>query len=259
MILNLFQSYLLYDNLNLILNVKISLDSKGQLLIEILVAIMVASIIITGISNLFFVSIKEGDITEMRNDAILLAQEGMETIDSISKASWHDIYLPPDGFGSKDAKGAGSVYCVKNGGASWLLSTNLADCSVLANGKPYARKVYIYNAKRDNGNISESSGADDPSTQKIKISVSYQGGKDIESEQYITRWRNRILKQSEWSSSAPQNQIDCENINGTWEAGFSVCVASFNNPANENGWISYDNLDGGSGNLDNSGGVIKFK
>ncbi|MFA6096810.1 MAG: prepilin-type N-terminal cleavage/methylation domain-containing protein [Candidatus Paceibacterota bacterium] len=235
------------------------LNSKGQLLIEMLVAIMVVAIIVIAVSNLFFVNMKEGKFTESRFDALMLAQEGMEAVKSISESSWHSIYLPPDGNGSKNNKGESFVYCLKNDASSWLLTDVASDCDITLNNKVYTRKIIIDNVNRDNGNISISSGSEDPSTQKIKIVISYADGKDAILEQYVTRWKNRIMKQDGWGSPAPADQAGCEALSGTWNAALSVCTAGLDNPANENGWDSYSDLDNGSGKLDTGAGSLKFK
>lgn len=244
---------------------KVKLNSSGQLLIEMLVAIMVTAIIVIAVSNLFFVNMKEGRFTESRNDALMLAQEGMEAIGSIGESSWHNIYLPPMGNGNKDDKGENNIYCLVNNGAAWSLtgpfpsSGPYADCEITINNKLYARKIIIDNVNRDNGDISESSGSNDPSTQKIKAIISYADGKDVVLEQYVTRWKNRILTQDNWSSPAPANQTECEALSGTWDVALSVCTAELSNPANENGWSAYSDLDNGSGNIDTGTGSIKFK
>lgn len=234
-----------------------ALDSKGQLLIEMLIAIMVAAVIVIAVSNLFFVNMKEGKFTENRFDALMLAQEGMEAVNSVAESSWHNIYLPPMGSGSKDDKGDSFVYCLKNDASSWSLTNVLSDCEILNNGIAYTRKIIISNANRDNGNISESSGTDDPSTQKVKIIISYGGGKDVSLEEYITRWKNRILKQDSWASTAPTNQAQCESLLGTWDVSRSICIASLTNPANESGWDSLEEIE--SAKIDTGAGALKFK
>lgn len=241
------------------------LDSKGQLLIEMLAAIAVIALIIVAVSNLFIVNMKESKFTEGRNDALMLAQEGMEAIRSISENSWHNIYLPPMGDGNKDDKGADNIYCLTNNGTAWnmtgpfLASGPYADCEISMNNRTYSRKIIIDDVKRENGNISESLGSDDPSTQKITVIISYEDGKDVVLEQYQTRWKNRILKQNDWSSPAPADQAGCEALLGTWDSSLSVCTVGLDTAANETGWSSYDDLDGGSGKLDTAGGSLKFK
>jgi len=220
---------------------------------------MVAAIIVVAVSNLFFVNLKEGKFTESRFDALMIAQEGMEAIKSVSESSWQNIYLPPAGNGNKDNKGENFIYCIKSEGSSWLLTDIISDCNIISNSRTYTRKIIIDNVKRDGGNISESIGSDDPSTQKIKVVVSYADGKDVVLEQYLTRWKNRILKQDSWSAAPPSGQTECETLSGTWDPAKSLCSVELNNPANETGWNSYDDLDNGSGRLDTSAGSLKFK
>lgn len=218
---------------------------------------MVIAIIVIAVSNLFFVNMKEGKFTENRFNALMLAQEGMEAVKSISERSWHDIYLPPLGNGNKDNKGDGFIYCLKNDTFSWFLSDAISDCNVTLNAELYTRKIIISNVNRDNGNISESSGSDDPSTQKIKVVISYADGKDVVLQQYLTRWKNRILKQDSWQNPAPSNQAQCEALSGTWNSVLSVCTANLENSANETAWSSFGQIE--SDKIDNSAGSLKFK
>lgn len=228
-----------------------------------LIAIMMVAIVIVAVSNLFFVNMEEGKFTESRNDALMLAQEGLEAIESIKDNSWHNIYLPPMGNGNKDDKGENNIYCLINDGTAWSLTGPFpppgpyADCNIILNNRTYSRKMIIDNVKRDNGSISESSGTDDPSTQKIKVVISYPNTKDLVLEEYITRWKNNILKQDSWTSPAPANQTECEALSGTWDAIASFCVASLQDPANESGWSSYSEIE--DSKIDSSAGSLKFK
>lgn len=228
-----------------------------------LIAIMMVAIVIVAVTNLFFVNMEEGKFTESRNDALMLAQEGLEAIESVKDNSWHNIYLPPMGNGAKNDKGENNIYCLINDGAAWSLTGPFlpagpyTDCIITMNNRTYSRKIIISNVTRDNGNISESSGIDDPSTQKIKVVISYPNTKDLVLEEYITRWKNSILKQDSWTSPAPVNQTECEVLSGIWDAATSLCIASLQNPASESGWSSYSEIE--DSKIDSSAGSLKFK
>jgi len=184
----------------------ITLSQKGQLLIEILLAILIAVAIIGAIANLLVLGLKSGKNSGEKNVAAALAQEGMEAIEAIQDGSWNDIYLPPDSNGNAADKGDLFPYYTYNDGLYWHLSNNSLYRDIAIDGIIYSRTVYIYNVNRDaGGNIAETGGTDDPSTQKVKIVVSYGSGSDIVFSSYLTRWKNDPFNQTDWSGSAGQS------------------------------------------------------
>ena len=189
---------------------KIALHDSGQILIEIILATLIATMILGAAASLIITNQKSSQISEQRNTAIFLAQEGVESMKSINENNWHKIFLPPDGTGDKDtSKGSANNYCIiiDTLNNEWILTDIPADCDIEVNGIIYNRKINIDNTNREDTtieNITTTGGIDDPSTQKIKITVSYQMGKDIVVEQYLTRWRNQIFIQSDWSGGSGQ-------------------------------------------------------
>ncbi len=182
---------------------------------EIILAILIGTLIIGVAANLITVSQRAGQISGEKNNAILLAQEGMEAIESIKDGSWHDLYLPPDGTGDSDLdKGDEEIFCIENDGSSWSLFgpfvnlPSIPNCEIDLNGIIYLRKIVIDNVQRDftdsKRKIVASGGTEDPSTQKIKISVSFSRGSDVVLEKYITRWKNQIFRQSDWTGGSGQ-------------------------------------------------------
>jgi type II secretory pathway pseudopilin PulG len=215
---------------------KIALNNNGQILIEIILAILIGTMIIGAAASLIVANQKSSQASGQRDAAIFLAQEGIESLKSITENNWHSIFLPPDGAGDKDAsKGDGNNYCLKIDGINnkWILTSNQADCEINVNGTIYTRTINVYNTNREDNNdenIISLGGVDDPSTQKIKVKVSYSAGEDIIIEQYLTRWRNEIFIQSDWSGGFGQD--------------------SFANPTKY--YID-------DGNINNSGGTLKLR
>ena len=189
------------------------INQKGHLLIEILIAVLIAALIVGAVSSIFLVSLKSGDLSEKKNAAISLAQEGMTAAEAIKDSSWHSIYLPPDGNGSSANKGDLFPYYIYNDGFSWNLSNNVAHRDITVGEIIYSRIVYIYNVNRNSvGDRQICTGAgiclddeiDDPSTQKIKIVVSCDGCSDTILTEYFTRWKNEIFIQSNWLGGSGQ-------------------------------------------------------
>ncbi len=120
-----------------------SFDQKGQLLLEILVAILIAALVIGAVSGLTLVSLRSGKSAGEKNTALLLAQEGLEVIESVRDASWHNIYLPPDGSGDAVSKGSVFPCYIRKNGFLWELSNNITDRDIVIDGKIYSRVVYV--------------------------------------------------------------------------------------------------------------------
>lgn len=190
---------------------------QGSLLLEILLAVMIAAIIIGAVASLTYVGSKSGQIAGAKNAAVALAEEGMEAMQSISEISWHNVYLPPSGSGNADSdKGDLKPYYVYKNGSVWALGAivNGDEGNIDIDGIIYSRKIYIYNTDRKNTPekpictdteaclVSEK--IKDPSTQKIKIIVSKAGDADTVLEEYLTRWKNETSSQSDWSGGSGQ-------------------------------------------------------
>lgn len=190
---------------------KIVLNNNGQILIEIILATLIGTMIIGAAASLIVANQKSSQISEQRNTAVFLAQEAVESLKSITENNWHWIFLPPDGAGDKDAsKGNGNNYCLKIDSDKWILTNNPADCDIDINEIIYTRTINIYNVNREDNadeNITAAAGVEDPSTQKVKITVFYPTGKDIVIEKYLTRWRNEIFIQSDWSGGGGQDDF----------------------------------------------------
>lgn len=179
------------------------------MLIEMLLAILIAAVVIGGVILLMTGSSQSGKNSGTQSAAVALAQEGLEAMEAIRDTTngWHNIYLPPDGNGSAGDKGDSYPYYIYKNGSAWELSTNTANRDIIIDGITYSRTIYIYNASRNatgDREIVASGGVNDPSTQKIKVKVSQSGGKDIVFEEYLTRWKNDTFLTTDWSGGSGQ-------------------------------------------------------
>lgn len=184
---------------------KATANQNGQVLIEILLAILIAVAIIGAVSNLLFANLKSGKISGAKNVALSLAKEGLEAMETIRDNDWHNIYLPPDGNGNSTDKGNDFPYYLYSDSSSWSLSNNVIDRDIIINGITYSRTFYIFNVSRDAaGDIVETGGAEDPSTQKIQVIVSSSESSAVVLNNYFTRWKNETFIQTDWSSGSGQ-------------------------------------------------------
>lgn len=106
---------------------------------------------------------------------------------------------------------------------------SLAEIQGIYKGNIYTRYFYFDNVSRDaSGNIS-GSGANDPSTKKATVVYGWPGGPTSSFSTYLTRFRNNVFEQTDWSGGPGQNgpvtsannkfststQIDYSTTNGS--------------------------------------------
>jgi len=269
-------------------------NQRGSLLIEILLAVAIAAIIIGGVSALISVSLKSGQISGEKSAALGLAEEGLEAMKVIGETDWHNIYLPPDGTGDPDiSKGeteanAYYVYKKDNGGTfSWDLTNDPAKGNITVNGIIYTRKIFIFNVTRNKSGDRKicvvpadcpAGELKDPSTQRIKVKVSQSAGAEIVIDEYLTRWKNNIYSQSDWSQITPASEVGCASAGGVWDAPNAVCYAKNDYPdtqatcitaggiwdginlscsvTGQNSWRAYAAKEA---TIDNTGGKLKLR
>lgn len=184
-------------------------NQKGQMLIEMLLAILIAAVIIGGVISLMSGNSQSGKISGTKSAAVALAQEGLEAMEAIRDTTngWHNIYLPPDGNGSAGNKGDSYPYYAYKNGSAWALSTNTANRDIIIDGITYSRTIYIYNVSRNasgDREIVTVGGVDDPSTQKVKVVVAQSWGQNVTMEEYLTRWKNSTFLNTDWSGGSGQ-------------------------------------------------------
>lgn len=97
--------------------------------------------------------------------------------------------------------GGGEYYLLPAGGGNFNPIAGREMKSI--DGRAYERFFRVSDVSRDSGGeIVSSGGVNDPSTKRADVSVEWQFGGDLSSSsasQYITRSRNFIFRQSDWS------------------------------------------------------------
>ena len=172
---------------------KIKKQSEGSLLLELLISMSLLAIIIFVGANAVFLSIKSSDVSRERDVDNTLASETLEGMRSIAEENWQNIYSL--------TKSNGHYYPTQSGG-KWIIA--VGDETVNFNGKNYTRYITINNVSRDSftHNIQNtySSTYDDPSTQKVSVTVSSPNGSPLTIYEYFFRWKNKICNQNSWAT-----------------------------------------------------------
>ncbi len=197
-------------------------QKPGSLLLELLIVIGVVAIIVPIVAQIVVSSLNMNKWTVENKIALDLVDEEFKAVDSVSFEKWQNIF-------SKIKLSTTHYYAVKSGG-TWALS--LGDESLSVNSLGYTRYFTISNVCRDDTTglviISSSTppcttgNSDDPSTQKITVTVSWQNG-TISKDYYLTRWRNKICNQTSWSGVG-SGPVSCSS--SVYESATSIDVSS---------------------------------
>jgi len=183
-----------------ILFYKINSDEKGALLLELLVVISLLAIILSVGSQAMLVSMQSGKISGERDVAVALANEALEATRGVTEEKWQNIYNL-----TKASQHYQATSTVPTG--KWSLVTG--DESVSLNSRIYTRYVIIENVQRDATTraIVTSGGVDDPSTQKVTVTVSWPSADAVSVSDYFFRWKNKVCVQTAWSTTIASTTV----------------------------------------------------
>lgn len=169
---------------------------KGQMLVEILVAVAIAGIVIGGVATVIGTSLVTGKKTKQITVANGLAQQDMEAIKTLAQSSWVNLYCPPLGTCPGD-KGTTSTYSVILSGSSWVFQSGVSTTTV--DGLDFGHYFYVENVNRDEGgDIVTSGGDEDPSTQKVSVYITWSGGSEFTISEYIMRMGSAYFIDRGW-------------------------------------------------------------
>ena len=178
---------------------KLEIPAKrgGQSLIEVLIALGLASILLPALLT-GLVASREGKAQEaQRLQATALAQEAQEITRNVREKGWSNI--PTSG---------GSPYHPQATGTSWSLASGAEPIS------QFTRKIDIADVRRDpaTGNIVTSGGQIDPSTKKLVTTVAWNTPyvSQVDSILYLSRFLNN----NTWIQTN-QTDFDAGTHNGT--------------------------------------------
>jgi len=178
---------------------------KGQMLVEILVAVTIAGIVIGGVATMIGTSLVTSKKTREVTVANGLAQQDMEAIETLAQSSWIKLYCPPLGT-CPGNKGTTSTYSVILSGGSWVFQSGAASTTV--DGINFSRYFYVENVLRNAGGdivVGRVPGNEDPSTQKVTIYLTWSGGSEFSASEYIMRTGSSFFIDRGWVSGNLNN------------------------------------------------------
>ncbi len=189
----------------------------GQSLIEVIVAIGVGVILITSALAIISPTIKtQGDVTRAQV-ASALGKELLDNLEVFAESDWHNL----DTLATTSANryyliASTSPYTATSGAESVLLATTT-----------YTRYFYVEDGMRNgSGRIDDAGAILDPSVKKVTIVYSW-GKVTTTIANYLTRTRNRVFTQSDWSGGPGQDgPVTVTSTNAKFATSSSVSYAT---------------------------------
>ncbi len=184
---------------------------RGQSIGELLIAIAVAGILVTGATITITTSLRSGIAQQGTRNAVLFGQELLDQASAVALGDWHEVdsaspCIPNEHY--VDASGSTlDIVCGREG---------TLNPALLVNGLQYVRYFSVNDVWRKTnigGDIVAqtattcvtSNDCKDPSTKKITVSVTWTPNgptTPLQFERYITRGRTSVLRDSDWTSAS---------------------------------------------------------
>jgi Tfp pilus assembly protein PilV len=181
-------------------------DESGVVLLEVLVAILVAAVVVGLGAQLVYLSLRGNQSSIDQNVTNGLLEETFSGIRNSVAESWNDLYGVTKGS---------TAYHAEVSGTKWIIASGVQ--SVVLNDISYNRSFTVQNVCRDNTTklivgTTDSGGSSttctgisgsshDPSTQKITAEIASANADTLSAIEYITRWPNVLCSQTSWSGT----------------------------------------------------------
>jgi type II secretory pathway pseudopilin PulG len=180
----------------------IKINHQGQALIEVLIGLFIVGILVGAATTAVIVALRSNVESKNFQAASALSQKMLDDVKTVAEGDWHDIYNLTD----KNPSSPDNKYYLAASGTALAVFPG-ATTTIIGN-ITYTRFFSIEDVKRFNGSISsEPLAIDDPSTQKIVGHTQWlSAGQTSEAALtgYLTRWRNLISQQTDWSGGPGQ-------------------------------------------------------
>lgn len=190
-------------------------NSNGQILLEALITVAVVAILASSIVTLIVVTNRNLESARRRDIASSLSTEAFTALRSIVESDdatsqgYNRIYCPPSGTCPSTKGTATHYYAVLTNGI-WGVASG--DETLTLQGISFTRYLTIENVCRNgtvisgptdtNGSTTTctgSGGTHDPSTLRLTSTLQAKQMTDLVVSQYVTRWRNVVSDQTDWS------------------------------------------------------------
>jgi len=173
-----------------------NLYEKGQSIVEILIAIGIVAIIIGSVVTTYVASLRANANARLSAIGLQLAEETYDNLRALTEANWHTIYAMPKATHHH-------LTLVNN-----IFNVGLGTETIMAQGVQYTRSFTVENAQRDvNGNIVDTGGINDPSTQRIVVTTSWPVAGEtgtVKIEGFFARNRNISSRTTNWTDGPLQ-------------------------------------------------------
>jgi len=163
----------------------------GQSLVEILIAVGISAALIGSVVSTYVVSLRSNANARLSAVGTQLAQETYDNVKALAEADWNTIHSLTKGA-TYHLSLIGDTFEVISG-------TQVSEVDEV----PYTKSFVIENVQRGiGGDIIELGGNNDPSTQKVTVTVSWPivgEADDTKITGYISRNRNSSLRSTNWT------------------------------------------------------------
>ena len=186
----------------------------AQSLVELIIGMAIGGILIGISTGAIVLLLRSNYDTRTTQIAVSLAQDYLDNINAIVDSNWHNIY-------DLGGKGSSSQFHLAVSGATYAILPS--STSTMMEGKSFTRYFSVENVNRDgSGNIVETGGSEDPSTQKVAVTVNWEGNRTISKTQYLTRYRNISFIQTDWVGGPNQESFSTSSVNNKFSSSTNI-------------------------------------
>ncbi len=172
---------------------------KGQLLLELLIAMAIAAIILPALLMGFLVSREGRAQQQVRLTATTMSREAYDAVRIAREQGWS--YVSSNG-----------IYHPVLVGNTWQLATG----SAIVNG--YTQTITISDVYRDASGSLVTNGTVDPLTKKVTVSISWTDplAASVSATYYVSRYDNTVYSQTSYAdfNAGTKTQTQATNTNG---------------------------------------------
>lgn len=214
---------------------------RGQSLIEVLIAVFIGILLFAAAASIIAPVLRSNTEVARMQTASSLAKQLMEHVVVFAGSDWHNIDGSPvvieDANGTQatvsNAFGAGRYYHLTTSTSPFMLKSGEENLEV--GTTTYKRYFSVEEVRRDSGgNISPNVSDDlDPSTKNVTVFYSWAGSVPKSFSRYITRTRNNVLVQTDWSGGFPSDpdlrptlMVSTSTIGNTFASSSNIEFAS---------------------------------